>query len=126
MCLQEHQQADVDDIIGCNEGRTMTTLVLPKAYPLYDSKINDINEDDGNKNDSGDEVGSSTSFATAVAGVVEEAGTMKNTRTTKEKTLHSRRSATAVRRSKQQRTQRVAGIGNCVKRVQLHVLAIEW
>ena len=110
MCLQEHQQADEDDIIGCNEGRTMTTLVLPKAYPLYDSKIDDINEDDGNKNDSGDEVGSSTSFAMTVAEVVKEAEVTKKTRTMKEKQLRSTRLATTVTRSKQQRTVRVAGL----------------
>ena len=108
-CLQEHQRAHEDEVYGCNEGRETTTFVLPKAYRLYDSKTNDIHEDnDGN--DSADEVGSSASFATAVAEVVEEAEATKKTSTKKDRQSRSTRSATSVRRSKRQRTVRVAGL----------------
>ena len=108
-CLQEHQRAHEDEVYGCNEGRETTTFVLPKAYRLYDSKTNDIHEDnDGN--DSADEVGSSASFATSVAEVVEEAEATKKTSTKKDKQSRSTRSAMSVRRSKRQRTVRVAGL----------------
>ena len=66
-CLQEHQRAHEDDVIGCSEGRAMTMFILPWENQLYECKTNDINEDDDDNDGDNDlnihsanEVGSST------------------------------------------------------------------